>query len=142
MQIKARFFDELCGDAIYIRKAVFMQEQGFHNEFDETDKISTHVVLYNTDGKPVATGRLFPDSDKPNSYIIGRVAVLKEFRRNSLGSEVIKALESKAAEKNADSISLSAQCRVQKFYESLGYHATDDLHDDEGCPHVTMVKKL
>ena len=86
--------------------------------------------------------RLFPDSDKPNSYIIGRVAVLKEFRRNSLGSEVIKALESKAAEKNADSISLSAQCRVQKFYESLGYHATDDLHDDEGCPHVTMVKKL
>lgn len=99
MRIKARFYDELCGDAMYIRKAVFMQEQGFHNEFDETDKISTHVVLYNTDGKPVATGRLFPDSDKPNSYIIGRVAVLKEFRRNSLGSEVIKALESKAAEK-------------------------------------------
>ena len=82
MQIKARFYDELCGDAMYIRKAVFMQEQGFYNEFDETDKISTHVVLYNTDGKPVATGRLFPDSDKPNSYIIGRVAVLKEFRRN------------------------------------------------------------
>lgn len=113
MQIKARFYDELCGDAMYIRKAVFMQEQGFHNEFDETDKISTHVVLYNTDGKPVATGRLFPDSDKPNSYIIGRVAVLKEFRRNSLGSEVIKALESKAAKKmpTAFHFQLNAECR-------------------------------
>ena len=122
-----------------VRKAVFMEEQGFQQEFDDVDDRAYHVLIQDGE-RPVATGRLFTEDGE--TYLIGRVAVLKEVRRSSLGSEVIKALESKAAEKNADSISLSAQCRVQKFYESLGYHATDDLHDDEGCPHVTMVKKL
>ena len=110
------------------------------DEFDETDKISTHVVLYNTDGKPVATGRLFPDSDKPNSYIIGRVAVLSAYRGQHLGEHVVTALEQQAKACGAKCITLSAQCRAAGFYEKLGYTKTEEYHMDEFCPHVTMRK--
>ena len=33
-------------DAAEIRRAVFMNEQGFKDEFDETDKFAAHIVLY------------------------------------------------------------------------------------------------
>ena len=36
-------------DAKAIRKAVFVEEQGFHNEFDQTDDASLHIVAYDGD---------------------------------------------------------------------------------------------
>ena len=42
--------------AAAIRQAVFVEEQGFHNEFDETDETCLHCVI--SDGpQPVATCR-------------------------------------------------------------------------------------
>lgn len=40
-------------DAKQIRTAVFVDEQGFHEEFDETDDISIHAVLLLTGKLPV-----------------------------------------------------------------------------------------
>lgn len=42
-------------DAAYIRKRVFVEEQGFSDEFDDTDTIAAHIVLYNEENKPIAT---------------------------------------------------------------------------------------
>ena len=33
-------------DAAKIRTEVFVEEQGFSNEFDDTDKVCTHIVFY------------------------------------------------------------------------------------------------
>lgn len=45
--------------AAAIRQAVFVEEQGFHNEFDETDETCLHCVI--SDGpQPVATCRRLP----------------------------------------------------------------------------------
>ncbi|MCR5599709.1 MAG: GNAT family N-acetyltransferase [Ruminococcus sp.] len=135
--MSTRIYCGIHNDCKTIREAVFMAEQGFKNEFDDIDERAYHAVLY--DGKkPVATGRLF--SDKNGDFIIGRIAVMKEYRGLSLGSRVVRELEKQAEDIGAKSISLSAQCRVQEFYEKIGYTATDDIHDDEGCPHVTMTK--
>jgi len=46
-------------DAKAIRKAVFVEEQGFHNEFDRTDDASLHIVAYDGD-EPVGVCRVFP----------------------------------------------------------------------------------
>ena len=125
-------------DAISIREEVFQKEQGFTTEFDEIDNTATHVVLY--DGElPVATGRLYQDE---TGYQIGRVAVAKSHRNQHLGAVVLKTLEEEAHRLHCDRISLSAQCRVQAFYEKQGYHSLNDIHIDEFCPHVTMVKEL
>jgi predicted GNAT family N-acyltransferase len=139
MDIRSKIYNGLYPDCRSIREAVFMDEQGFVNEFDDIDERAYHAVIYDGD-KPVATGRLF--SDEKGSYFIGRIAVTKEYRGLSLGSCVVKELEKQAGDMGVKLISLSAQCRVQEFYEKLGYVATDDIHDDEGCPHVTMTKAL
>lgn len=139
MDIGVKIFHGLSGDCRTIREAVFMKEQGFRNEFDEIDGEAVHAVLY--DGEvPVATGRLF--NDESGGFVIGRIAVMKDHRGLSLGSRIVTELEKQAKDMGGKSISLSAQCRVRKFYEKLGYTATDDLQDDEGCPHVTMIKDI
>ena len=52
-------------DAVKIRKEVFMEEQGFHDEFDETDETAVHLVLY-IDQVPAATCRFSPDRHREN----------------------------------------------------------------------------
>mgnify|MGYP000158107416 CR=1 FL=1 len=51
-------FDTLPEDAIFIRKEVFVKEQGFKNEFDEKDNEAHFLVGYKNDN-PIATCRIF-----------------------------------------------------------------------------------
>lgn len=127
-------------DAKLIRRKVFVEEQGFQNEFDETDSRAVHAVVYEN-GRPAATGRLF-ESGADKTMIIGRVAVLKEFRGKGLGGAVISALEEKAREKGAKELELTAQTRVKEFYEHLGYVSSNEQSYDEGVPHIKMRKTL
>ena len=60
-----KFYHTLHKDAVKIRKEVFMEEQGFHDEFDEKDKSDVHLVLY-IDQVPAATCRFFPDRHRVN----------------------------------------------------------------------------
>ena len=73
-----KHFDTLPEDAVFIRKEVFVKEQGFKNEFDEKDNEAHFLVGYECN-KPVATCRIFYDTAK-NIYIFGRIAVLKPYR--------------------------------------------------------------
>lgn len=125
--------------AMMIRQKVFVEEQGFRDEFDDTDAAAFHVVFFEN-GHAAATGRLF--GDPAASMHIGRVAVLKEYRGRSLGSLVITTLEKKACDLGCLTVELSAQTRVRAFYEKLGYTAEGDEYLDESCPHIKMVKIL
>ena len=119
---------------------VFMDEQGFKDEFDETDKKSLHAVLF-INGNAAATARMFTENGG-KSYHIGRVAVLKEFRKSGLGSRIMTALCEKAKEAGAEACELSAQCRAKGFYASLGFKEKGGIYLDEGCPHIYMEKEL
>lgn len=121
-----------------IRRKVFMNEQGFKNEFDSLDDIAFHAVIYD-DNNGIATARLYQDE---NGWHIGRVAVLPQYRRQKLGKEVMLALESHAKRQGISEITLSAQVQAVGFYEKLGYKKLNDLHMDEFCPHITMKKTL
>ena len=122
-------------DAYAVRKQVFMDEQGFSTELDETDKIATHVILYDND-KPIATGRIYQENDE---YHIGRICVLQAYRKNHLASIVMQTLE-EIGFKQTDTIYLSAQIQAKGFYEKLGYQAYGDEYMDEHCPHIMMKK--
>lgn len=45
-------------DARAIRQSVFVEEQGFEYEFDDIDETALHLVLYDENDNPCATGRL------------------------------------------------------------------------------------
>lgn len=128
-------------DAYRVRTAVFVDEQGFDpaTEIDDTDPVAHHVVLYDG-GEVVATGRVFP-GEGPGEYIVGRVAVLAG-RRGGAGRVLMGHLEQLAGSLGAREITLGAQCRVQGFYEKLGYRCHGDLYYDEHCPHTHMSKTL
>lgn len=126
-------------DAKAIRKTVFMQEQGFHNEFDRTDDVSLHIVAYDED-EPVGVCRIFPD--RGNLWTLGRLAVLKPYRSQHLGADLVGKAEETARSHGAERLTLHSQERVAGFYRSLGYRDMGIHDQDEGCPHMWMDKPL
>ena len=58
--LQMRLYENLPQDAMCIREKVFMEEQGFCQEFDEIDEIALHGLLYE-DETAVATARLYFD---------------------------------------------------------------------------------
>lgn len=123
-----------------IRQEVFINEQGFEEEFDEIDEIAYHVVLIDEE-LPVATGRLFPHAEE-GSFVLGRIAVLKSYRGKELGALVVSALCEKAKELGGKTAVLSAQTRARGFYEKLFFTAVGEEYMDEHCPHIQMKKPL
>lgn len=136
MEIK--LYDALPAEAVQIRKQVFMEEQGFTDEFDEIDARAKHLVLF--DGEtPAATCRFF-QGNRPNEYVIGRLAVIKTKRGRQLGSLLMKKAEEAAAGMHATRLLLHAQVRAMPFYEQQGYRVLGEEDLDEDCPHIWMCK--
>ncbi|MDE7278898.1 MAG: GNAT family N-acetyltransferase [Oscillospiraceae bacterium] len=134
-----KFYKELPDEAKAIRTEVFIEEQGFKNEFDDDDSRCIHAVIF-ANGTAASTGRIFPPEN--GVCIIGRIAVRKAFRGKDIGGKTVLLLEEKARELGAEKIALSAQCRVSVFYEKLGYSASGEIYSDEFCPHIHMEKTL
>ena len=139
--MKIIVFDFLSDDAKMIREKVFMEEQGFENEFDDIDKIASHLVMYNEKEEPIATCRVFESSEK-DKYIFGRLAVVASCRGMNIGTEMIKEAEKLVLKKGGVSLSLHAQCRVKSFYKKSGYTEFGEIENDEGCPHIWMNKQI
>ena len=135
-----KIYKFLCTEAKTIREKVFMEEQGFKNEFDEYDEMAPHAVLF-MEGQAVATGRLL-QGERRGEFIIGRVAVLPAFRGRNFGEQVMLALEQEARRLGGKRISLSAQCRASGFYRTLGYQEIGAAYLDEFCPHILMEKSV
>ena len=136
--MKFVFYDELNKDEKMIREKVFVEEQGFENEFDDIDQTCLHLVIYK-DNLPVGCARMYSQGQE---MILGRIAVLKEYRKLHLGSEILSVLESKAKELKFDTVSLSAQVRAMPFYKKNGYSEYGEEYLDEFCPHLHMKKYI
>ena len=135
-------YDYLDDDAKIIRTKVFIEEQGFENELDEIDDYAIHIVLY--DNKiPIATCRVFKDeTEENNTYILGRLAVKKEYRGRRIGTEMLKEAEKIVLQNNGSTLKLHAQCRAKQFYAISGYTEYGKVEYDEGCPHIWMKKQI
>lgn len=126
-------------DAARIRQEVFVDEQGFVDEFDEADERSVHFVMYDGD-EPVATLRYFDEEE--GSVHVGRVAVKRQRRGEGLGRYLMEYAFKKAKEAGAEAMSVSAQEDKSGFYLSCGFEPTGRRFFEQGCPHVDMIKKL
>lgn len=126
--------------AAAIRQEVFVEEQGFHNEFDDIDPIAVHLLVLEGEN-PVAVGRTFPD-ETGKIWHLGRICVRKPWRGCHLGRKVMEELEAAAKERGAEKLVLSAQVQAKGFYEKLGYHPYGEEYLDEFCPHIAMEKTI
>jgi ElaA protein len=145
MEITIKTFDELTIYELYsllqLRSEVFVVEQDcVYQDLDGKDVKALHVLGL-LEGKLVAYTRCF----KPGIYFeeasIGRVIVDKDYRKFKLGHEIMKAsIQGISEYYNTQTIKLSAQTYLIKFYESHGFRVVGEGYLEDGIPHVAMIK--
>ena len=134
-----KVYEVLPEAAIEIREKVFVEEQGFEEEFDSMDKTAFHMVVYD-DGRAAATCRYYEAA--AGEYVLGRIAVLREYRGRRIGAEMIAAAEDQVRRVGGKTMLIHAQTRVRVFYEKQGYAAFGDVDFEENRKHIWMRKGL
>jgi predicted GNAT family N-acyltransferase len=125
-------------EAMRVREAVFVVEQGVPQEIerDDWDPRSDHALAFVADGRVIGTGRLLPDGH------IGRMAVLPGWRKHGVGARILNALMERARERGMKRVVLNAQTHAAPFYARHGFLAFGNEFMEAGIPHVAMAREL
>ena len=127
-----------------IRRSVFVVEQQVpeHEEWDDMDAVSRHVLACAGDGAAIGTGRLLPQGASARIARIGRMAVLKPWRGRGVGSALLQALIGLARESGFKETHLHAQTHALEFYRKHGYTPLGNEFLEAGIPHYEMRLQL
>lgn len=136
-----REFKELSVDELYaimaLRERVFIVEQNCpYLEADGLDPKARHVWA-EAAGEIHAYLRILPAGVKFDDLAIGRVIVTPAARGTGLGKELMRRGMAIAGDVP---IRLHAQAHLGKFYGDLGFVTTSDVYDEDGIPHVDMLR--
>ncbi|MGB1800853.1 MAG: GNAT family N-acetyltransferase [Gammaproteobacteria bacterium] len=120
-----------------IRTTVFVEEQKVPEEleWDEYDETCIHV-LASINNEFVATGRLLETGQ------IGRMAVLKSYREQGVGSKILEKLLVIAESIGFKTVFLNSQVDAISFYNRFGFKEEGGVFDDAGIPHKRMTKQF
>ena len=120
-----------------IRHQVFVEEQKVpvELEWDEYDDTATHFIV-TLSGQAIACARLKKDGQ------IGRMAVLKKYRNQGIGQELLRFVLRTAAAKDIDEVYLHAQVSAIHFYEKQGFESVGEVFYEANIPHREMFKKV
>lgn len=123
--------------ALAIREAVFVREQGFAptEEEDAWDAGATHFLMEH-EGRPVGTARLY--ALEPGRARLGRVAVVAGSRGKGWGAHLIRQVLAHARALGCSEVLLRAQVGSRGFYHRLGFAATGEPCLEAGMPHLEM----
>lgn len=136
--MEIRIYDRLHPHAVAIRNTVFVEEQGFIDEFDEADGRAIHLVMYQGE-EPIGVCRVFTEGE---TWLLGRFAVQKAWRGKGLGSLLLREAEETVHSHGGTTLTLHAQCRTMAFYEKNGYTPFGEIEYEQDCPHMAMKKEL
>jgi predicted GNAT family N-acyltransferase len=123
--------------AYSIRIRVFVKEQGVPREIelDDDDPRAMHFLA--VDGRrAIGTARVVLHHGAAK---IGRMAVLKSYRRRGVGAKLLKRAIAAACRMKARKIYLHAQIAVSGFYQRLNFHSVGPVFDEAGIAHRKMI---
>jgi len=131
-------WNEAAESLSFIRETVFIQEQDVPEEleWDGLDEEAIHLLVMDINMAPIGTARLLKDGH------IGRMAVLKDWRKRGVGSALLKKLIEIARQHKLSQLELDAQTHAIPFYEAYGFVVCSDVFDDAGIPHKKMKRFL
>ncbi len=138
MEIK--FFEYFTEDAKAVREEVFIIEQGFSYDYDEMDDVSTHIVAFEKDIS-IGACRVF-ESETSGVFVLGRLAVKKEYRHKGVGSLLTEHAKKYVASIKGKKLILHSQLHAKEFYKKLGFSEYGDIEYEEDCPHIWMRIEL
>jgi predicted GNAT family N-acyltransferase len=124
-----------------VREAVFIREQGVpvELEWDEFDADCIHLIAVDAAENAIGTARLLQQGENGG---IGRMAVLKEWRRKGVGSTLMRRLLEEAIKWQIQQVVLNAQAYATGFYAKFGFTAMGNQFLEAGIPHVKMALRL
>ena len=120
-----------------IREKVFIQEQKVtpQLEWDGMDEKAIHFLVFN-DKAAIGCARAIVIKDHMQ---LGRMAVLKEYRGQGIGSALLEKAMTIAKLNQLSAIYISAQCHAIDFYKKFGFEVTSDIYLDAEIPHRDMT---
>lgn len=145
MECKVKTFYELSTEELYqilrLRSEVFVVEQDcVYQDIDNKDQKALHVLGVKN-GQVVAYTRIFKPGDYFENTSIGRVVVSPDERQYGYGKEIMKAsLQAIEARFPKNTVEISAQSYLLKFYNDLGFTSFGDEYLEDGIPHTRMIK--
>lgn len=142
---KIKRFKELSLEELYqllrLRSEVFVVEQNcVYQDIDGKDSKAIHLIGTFKD-EIVAYARLFDPGDYFEDASIGRVVVAQKHRENKWGHELMQqAIFGVEQFCQTQKITISAQLYLQKFYESHGFVAVNEVYLEDDIPHIRMTR--
>ncbi len=127
-------------DALALRCRVFIGEQGPYQDPDGIDQRSWHLLGRDAGGALVAYLRVVEPGIKYAEPSIGRVITAPEVRGSGAGKLLMR--EGIACARSVwpgCAIRISAQARLRRFYEELGFSAVGDEYLEDDIPHLEML---
>lgn len=138
-------FDQLNTSTLYkilkLRQEVFAVEQNsVYQDVDGNDFDALHV-LGTYQEEIVAYCRILPPGVRYPEASIGRVLTAKSARGNGTGRALMKCALSLCTEQHPSSgVRISAQLYLEPFYQSFGFASCSAPYDEDGIPHIEMLK--
>lgn len=126
---------------LQLRSAVFVVEQHcVYQDLDEKDLKCYHLTGWHN-GTAAAYTRLLPKGVSYTEQSIGRVVTAKAYRGIGLGQLLMQqSIEASYRLFGKAPIRIGAQQHLKPFYESLGFQQASNVYDEDGIPHIEMVK--
>ena len=145
ISFKVKKFNDLTIDELYevlrLRAEVFVVEQDcVYQDVDNKDQKALHVLGVKND-VIVAYTRIFGVNDYFKDYAsIGRVVVKSSERKYGYGHHLMKeSVEAVHTSFKTKSIKISAQCYLEKFYNSHNFKRVGEEYLEDGIPHIGMI---
>ena len=128
-------------NAINIRQIVFRDEQKVSYQEDEVyeEQIEAKTYLIYFKDKVIGTIRYRYIND---AYKIERFAILKEYRGQGYGKEVLNYFTNMIWEKhNPCTIYLNGQMHAFEFYKKCGFSPVGEIFQEANIDHIKMIKE-
>jgi ElaA protein len=142
-------FPELSLDELYrliaLREQVFVVEQkSLYQDADGHDRGAYHLLgMAAGDPEPVLAAylRVLPPGEKYPEASFGRVVTAPSLRRHGYGKLLVaKGLAFIEENFPGVPVRIGAQHYLQRFYEGYGFRRISDVYDEDGVPHIDMLR--
>ena len=128
-------------DALALRCRVFILEQGPYLDPDGLDRSAWHLLGRDEAGTLQAYLRVVDPGCKYAEPSIGRVITAPEVRGTGIGQALmVEGLARCDATWPGQGIRISAQERLSRWYQGLGFRPVGEPYLEDDIPHLEMLR--
>ncbi|PWJ43925.1 GNAT family N-acetyltransferase [Sediminitomix flava] len=145
MYFELKSYNELSKEELYeiiqLRVLVFVIEQDCpYQDLDNKDQDSYHLMQRDENNRLMGYLRIVKPGISYEEPSLGRIVTHPDFRRQGWGVPLVeKGISFITNQLKKDSIRISAQMYLRKFYEGIGFKQVSEEYLEDNIPHMEML---